>query len=261
MGADAFGSAPFSVTPAGTLKALCGQIGCFTLASGILSATMASETTSGIVQTCGIYVSRLAPFSIQICSNVSCSSMTPIQLLMTGTNGLATDLGQGTAFFGQYSGVLACSSVAISVTCDGSTNVSAPVCVAMCGGTTCYAMYTNGKIHATGGTVCTSDRNMKTDFQDVNVLELLRRMPVTKWRFKDSCDYRIGPMAQDFNNLFQLNRDWQTNLTVSGLDGIALKAIKEVDENVQEHDKCISILKQKLQKLECEMAAIREMIN
>jgi len=95
----------------------------------------------------------------------------------------------------------------------------------------------------------------------VNVLHLLRQMPVTMWRFKDSCDYRIGPMAQDFNNLFRLNHDWRTNLTVSGLDGIALKAVKEVDENVQEHDKCISELRLKLQKLECEMAAIREMIN
>ena len=138
----------------------------------------------------------------------------------------------------------------------------------MIGGSTCYAFCTNGRINVVGGVTCLSDRNLKTDIQNVNVLHLLRSMAVKKWRFKDSPDYQIGPMAQDFNSTFKLAHDWQTNLTVGGLAGIALRAIQEVDENVQGLDKCVTTLKNdnaailaKLQKLECEMAAIREMIN
>jgi len=58
-----------------------------------------------------------------------------------------------------------------------------------------------------------------------------------------------------------LSHNWQTNLTVGGLDGIALKAVKEVDENVQMLEKDNAAIRLKLQKLECEMAAIRETIN
>jgi len=116
-----------------------------------------------------------------------------------------------------------------------------------------YAFYSNGKI-SVNSVACSSDRNLKTDIQSVSVLPLLRKTPVTKWRFKDSEDYHIGPMAQDFNCIFQLAKDWQTNLTVGGLDGIALRGVQELDE-------CITSLQCKLQKLECEMAAIKEWIN
>ena len=136
---------------------------------------------------------------------------------------------------------------------DGADANTTPLKVYMCQSSSCYAFYTNGRIYI-NSTVCSSDRNLKTDFQAISVLPALRQMPVTKWRFCDSQDFQIGPVAQDFNCAFKLSHDWQTNLTVSGLDGIALRGVQELDE-------CITSLQCKIQKLECEMAALREMIN
>ncbi|NCB47716.1 tail fiber domain-containing protein, partial [bacterium] len=150
-------------------------------------------------------------------------------------------------------------SIVCLKTTSGSTSITAPV-FSYVHSTACYGFYSNGKI-SVNDVVCSSDRNLKTDFQSVNILHLLRQMPITKWRFKDSKDYHIGPVAQDFNSIFKLNHDWKTNLTVNGLAGIALKAIKEVDENVQTLEKDNKAIREKLQKLECEMAALREMIN
>jgi uncharacterized small protein (DUF1192 family) len=119
--------------------------------------------------------------------------------------------------------------------------------------TSFYAFCSNGRIQAAA--FCfNSDCNLKTDIQHISILPLLRKTPVTKWRFKDSEDYHIGPMAQDFNSVFQLSHDWKTNLTVGGLDGIALRGVQELDE-------CITSLQCKIQKLECEFAAIRERIS
>ena len=119
--------------------------------------------------------------------------------------------------------------------------------------TSFYAFCSNGRIQASAFCVV-SDCNLKTDIQHISILPLLRKMPVTKWRFKNSEDYHVGPMAQDFNSVFQLSHDWKTNLTVGGLDGIALRGVQELDE-------CITSLQCKIQKLECEFAAMRERIS
>jgi len=283
---NAAGDAVFNnATVRGTVCASAGRIGCFILNSGNLFSRNCSANDCGhfdlfggsgtpqlmICHRCLTTGCTTSQFSINSWYDGSTSDWAPLRVYSLGTY---------TAFFQKSVCIGVCGDSPLfdsatfriktgsgqscgiwSNAYNGADASTAAMRIYMCCGTACYAFCTNGKINATGGYTCSSDRNMKTDIQDVNVLHLLRQMPVTKWRFKDSRDYRIGPMAQDFNNLFKLNHDWQTNLTVSGLDGIALKAVKEVDENVQEHDKCIVMLKEKLQKLECEMAAIREMIN
>ena len=251
-GCSTVACAPFRVTNTGALTALCGQIGCFTLKGGCLFASVAAQDCAAVHMSQGCHCNSLGPgysdLRVDIpstCRNIMWT--TPSSFIMSS--------------WSHANSAYRCACITFCSTCGGNVPAESPIMVCMFGGALCYAMCVSGSIYATGGTVCTSDRNLKTDIQNVNVLHLLRQMPVTKWRFKDGKDYKIGPMAQDFNNLFRLNHDWKTNLTVSGLDGIALKAIKEVDENVQTHDKCIVMLKEKLQKLECEMAALREMIN
>jgi hypothetical protein len=98
------------------------------------------------------------------------------------------------------------------------------------------------------------------------VLDKLRRMPIQRWKFKDDRKHwHVGPVAQDFHDIFNFGYECTR---IPNLDGLALRAAQELDifvqkheEKIETHDKCISMLKQKLQKLECEMAAIREMIN
>src|SRR5690606_25504784 len=59
-----------------------------------------------------------------------------------------------------------------------------------------------------GGTwSCTSDRNAKEDFRDVDaeeVLAKLSRMPIQSWRFRteEGAARHVGPTAQDFHAAF-----------------------------------------------------------
>ncbi len=274
---DAAGNAKFNnAIVRGTVCASQGCIGCFVLDNGALKSTVAcafsgitlchatSASDYGQTTMLPIYLNISQNYTDQlIFSRISAGSMNnSITCYCSGGNSeCSSGMSAGAMSFTRTcSGSYVCSSVSLQSCCNGSSGTEAPFQICVYAGTSCYGFYTNGRI-SVNDVVCTSDRNLKTDFQDINVLELLRQMPITKWRFKDSKDYQVGPMAQDFNDIFRLANNWQTNLTVGGLDGIALKAIKEVDENVQTHDKCIVMLKEKLQKLECEMAAIREMIN
>jgi hypothetical protein len=149
------------------------------------------------------------------------------------------------------------TSIAMESTLTGSSASLAAIRVCTYGGTSCYAMCSNGRI-SVNNVVCTSDKNLKTDIQQINVLHYLRSLPITKWRFKDGEDYHVGPMAQDFQRVFNFSKE---DKTVYGLDGIALKGVQELDECVTTLKNDNAAIRAKLQKLECEMAAIREMIN
>jgi hypothetical protein len=131
-----------------------------------------------------------------------------------------------------------------------SSNAPITICTMS---TSYYAFATNSRIVASAFCVV-SDRAIKTDIQRVSVLSALRQMPVTKWRFCDSPDYQIGPMAQDFNCVFQLSHDWQTNLTVGGLDGIALRGVQELDE-------CVAYNNRRILDLESRNACLETQIN
>jgi hypothetical protein len=77
---------------------------------------------------------------------------------------------------------------------------------------------------APGPTRVTS--NKKEGFEAINGDDIarlqLRKLPITKWRYKGSDEYHIGPMAQDFYALFSLGSD---DVSISTIDpaGIALR--------------------------------------
>lgn len=167
--------------------------------------------------------------------------------------------------YGSSTGI--CSLIFGSAYRSGSSASNASFCICTYGGTSCYAFCTNGRIQA-NGVICTSDRNLKTDLQNVSVLQYLRQMPITKWRFCDGQDYHIGPMAQDFNCIFQLAHDWRTNKTVGGLDGIALKGVQELDECVAYNNRRIgkleaenAAIKAKIAAMECQLSELKAMVN
>ncbi|HAE38087.1 MAG TPA: hypothetical protein DCG57_05535, partial [Candidatus Riflebacteria bacterium] len=156
--------------------------------------------------------------------------------------------GQIQAYNCNASGSLACNTLRYSA---GSTDYA--MCICMFGGSTCYAFCSNGRINV-NSVSCSSDRNMKTDFQLVSVLPMIRQTPITKWRFKDSHDYQIGWMAQDFHCTFRLAHNWETNLTVSGLDGIALRGVQELDE-------CVAYNNRRIIELESRNACLETRLN
>ncbi len=80
-----------------------------------------------------------------------------------------------------------------------------------------------------------SDRNSKTDFAEVDPLDVLDKvvaMPVSTWRYKLESDQRhLGPMAQDFHAAFGLGAD-DRHITTVDAAGVAFAAIKGLDEKL-----------------------------
>lgn len=107
--------------------------------------------------------------------------------------------------------------------------------------------------------VSTSDRAAKTAFASVNAKAILAKvaaMPMTSWVYKaegSAGGRHIGPMAQDFSNAFKLGFD---NKTISMVDGtgVALTAIKGLNELIKEKDA-------KIANLEREMNAIKKKLG
>ncbi|MFM9907871.1 MAG: tail fiber domain-containing protein, partial [Chitinophagaceae bacterium] len=90
-----------------------------------------------------------------------------------------------------------------------------------------------------------SDVNKKEDFTILDGNELLQKissLPITKWKYKGSNEYHIGPMAQDFYKLFGLGTDDKGISTVDPA-GIALAAIKEQQKLIVQLQEEITKLK------------------
>lgn len=106
----------------------------------------------------------------------------------------------------------------------------------------------NGAYLTQGGTwTNASDVNKKEDFTKLNGTDLLQKissLPITKWRYKGSDEYHIGPMAQDFHKLFGLGTDDKGISTVDPA-GIALAAIQEQQKIIEQLLKRIEILENK----------------
>ena len=75
-------------------------------------------------------------------------------------------------------------------------------------------------------------------------------MPVTEWSYKDDPGTRhIGPVAQDFRQSFQVGTDDKHIATIDE-GGVALAAIKGLDQLLKEKDAEIQALKKRLDRLE-----------
>ena len=85
------------------------------------------------------------------------------------------------------------------------------------------ALLTNGGVWTNG-----SDSTKKeaiTLLDGEMILNKLKQLRITRWKYKGTDEYHIGPMAQDFYALFNVGVN---NKTISSVDpaGIALKAIQ-----------------------------------
>ena len=92
-----------------------------------------------------------------------------------------------------------------------------------------------------------SDRNIKENFEEIDpkaVLEKVANLPITQWNYiADQADtLHLGPMAQDFAAAFGLGNN-EKRISMMDSDGVALAAIKGLNQIVEDKDKEILKLK------------------
>lgn len=110
----------------------------------------------------------------------------------------------------------------------------------------------NGAYLTTGGVwTNASDKNLKESFSKVSGAEVLAKimaLDVTKWKYKGTNEYHIGPMAQDFFAAFSLGTD---DKHISSLDpsGVALVAIQELKKENEELSKKVDDQQKLLEQL------------
>ena len=81
-----------------------------------------------------------------------------------------------------------------------------------------------------------SDRNLKTNFTEVNgddVLSKISRLPITQWNYKNEATstLHIGPMAQDFYAIFGLGGS-DTSISTIDPAGIALVGLQALNSEI-----------------------------
>ena len=109
----------------------------------------------------------------------------------------------------------------------------------------------NGAFLTNGGVwTNASDVNKKEDFSKIDGADLLKKiaaLPVTKWKYKGTDEYHIGPMAQDFKTSFNVGVD---DKSISTLDpaGISLAAIQELMKEIEILKKRVALLESKQQQ-------------
>lgn len=110
----------------------------------------------------------------------------------------------------------------------------------------------NGSIQATN-VIFASSRELKESFSQLDPQEILAKvaeLPVTRWRFKEGSQVEhIGPMAEDFHEVFGLNSDPKT-ISMTDTSGVALAAIQGLLQQVKELQQQNAGLTERLQQLE-----------
>lgn len=104
----------------------------------------------------------------------------------------------------------------------------------------------------TTGWSCSSDHNLKDNFETVNpmqILESVAHLPVTTWTMKGSMVRQMGPTSQDFYAAFKLG-DSDKSINNTDAQGVAFAAIQGLYQLVQEQQA-------KIEALESQLAALK----
>ncbi len=111
----------------------------------------------------------------------------------------------------------------------------------------------NGAYLTDGGVwTNTSDRNLKEDIvvvQEQDLLQKVMGMPLSRWKYKGTNEYHIGPMAQDFYAAFQVGLDDESISTIDPA-GVALACIQALKKENDELKNNLNVLMKRLDKLE-----------
>jgi hypothetical protein len=120
----------------------------------------------------------------------------------------------------------------------------------------------NGNLTIPGTLFQGSDFRSKLDIVPVNpadILDRLARLPIAFWRYRndDRSARHIGPMAQDFAELFGVGAD-ATRISTLDTSGVALAAIQELTHRLAAKHSTVEQLKQDNQKIQTENAELHE---
>ena len=112
---------------------------------------------------------------------------------------------------------------------------------------------------------CSSDRNLKENFQPVDVAGVLQRvagLPLYLWNAKgtDPNVKHLGPTAQDFMAAFALGNS-DKMIGMQDADGIALAAIQGLHELLREKDREITRLKERSDMMERKLQAVESKLG
>ena len=114
----------------------------------------------------------------------------------------------------------------------------------------------NGNATLSGALTQNSDVNAKQDIVGVRhdeVLAKVVRLPISEWSYKDNPDARhIGPMAQDFYQLFALG-DTDKGLSSIDTGGVALAAIQGLHAQLTEKSDLLEQVKAQNAALQTEL--------
>ena len=125
------------------------------------------------------------------------------------------------------------------------------------------AMSQGVQLAAGGGSwASVSDRAVKENIKAVDAQAVLDRvvaMPIAEWNYisQDPTIRHIGPMAQDFHAAFGVGED-NRHITSIDADGVALAAIKGLNEKVEAKDAHIADLEARIKALETSLRRIAD---
>jgi hypothetical protein len=130
------------------------------------------------------------------------------------------------------------------------------------GGAQLMRLGSTGNLVIAGTLSSASDRNIKQDFADVDLREVLDKvvaLPVQTWTYtRDPGNRHLGPVAQDFHAAFGLNGDDDKHIATVDADGVALAAIKGLNAKVDDHAGEVG---GRIRKLEVENAALKDRLE
>ncbi|MGI9237291.1 MAG: tail fiber domain-containing protein [Woeseiaceae bacterium] len=134
------------------------------------------------------------------------------------------------------------------------------------GASTVFDLQPSGNLTISGVLTQSSDVNTKRDIDAVDAAQVLARLaqlPISEWTYKSDNDgaRHLGPMAQDFHQIFQLGDD-NTKIAPGDMAGVSLAAIKALQLELvalrKEKDAEIAALKA---AKDAELAALNGTLN
>ncbi len=111
----------------------------------------------------------------------------------------------------------------------------------------------NGAYLTDGGAwTNTSNRNLKEDIvivQEQDLLQKVMDIPLSRWKYKGTNEYHIGPMAQDFYRAFRVGLDDESISTIDPA-GVALACIQALKKENDALKNSLIVLTKRLDNLE-----------
>ncbi len=126
---------------------------------------------------------------------------------------------------------------------------TSPVMITLLAGDSAWAQTSGGG----SGSGSKSDRFIKENVNSIDSRDILNKvaqLPITEWNYTEDNDEvrHIGPMAQDFMAYFGVG-DSDKHINVVDMNGVNLAAIQGLHQLLDEKNKRINALEDKIEKL------------